>query len=157
MGCNTSLYISNRWYVADLLKVLKNRLCVQDIKVTGKANISPEFSVIEFTCDGDRRWLSVHLNSDTPIGKATLMSLSMDKQAQDILRSIAMVLGGLYEENDSEDKLEMIIGMLDDGDNLSYHLKQSVLLGYGNGDSISSLKSTIIEFQNTIRTAKNYR
>ena len=126
MGVDTGLYLSNRWSLDDLRDVIEKHLgCPVEIKST--TNSMPDYHLFIFTYKGEKRQLNVHCAINTPLGRFTLIALGKWGHSEEILQSIGEVLGGLYYDNDYDNKMDWLTGKLDEDNNLSYHVKYAVL------------------------------
>lgn len=126
MSIDTGLYLSNRWDLDDLKDVIENHLdCEVEIKST--TDNMPNYHLFNFTYKNEARNMNVHSGTLTPLGRFTLITLKQTYgHANEILKAIAEVLGGLYYDNDSDMNLEWIEGKLNENNALSYHLKHAI-------------------------------
>jgi len=175
MGCDTRLYISSKWRLDDVVEVMENHLHLEERMVTKKVfnnethkmrkkkvpvKVEVEsghetalgmfqlhFKVQESKYE-EGRMMFVHHNTETPLGPCTLLSLGMNDEAIAVMIAIAKVLGGYLEENDCDDKGEMITGDADNrSDGLTYYLKQGIIEGkVGNKDDVEALGKYVEEW-----------
>ncbi len=138
MGVDTHLYLNTRWDLNDIIKVIER---TQNKKVEVKAHEGMILGYFDFNV-GERR-IFVHLNSQTPIGSATYLSLHADEEAHKILKDIADVLGGILEYFDSDGKCEMIDGSLWEEDGLPYFLKHAIIEDGIDNHDLPALKQSI--------------
>src|SRR5574343_1562108 len=117
MGIDTGLYLSNRWNLDDLRDVNEKHLgCPVEIRPT--TNSMPDYHLFIFTYKGEKRQLNVLYASNTTLGRFTLITLRQTfGQANEILKSIGEVLGGLYYDNDYDNKMDWIDGKLSEDNN----------------------------------------
>lgn len=133
MPTYTNLYLSTRWDLDDIKRTIENHLKTH-VTVESEHKISVGF----FTFIFDSTYCTVH-SCNTPIGRLTLLSMMNTKQNIEKLQIIAGVLGGLFTDDSINGKYEMIVGLLDEGDKLSYHLKDSVICADCDGDNLNQI------------------
>lgn len=124
MGTDTGLYLSNRWDIEDVMAVIENHL---DVKPELRHTSMPTYNLLVFEYQGETRQLNIHTSCDTPLGKFMQINLGKWGKCDEIITTIAEVLGGLYFEQDTDGKFEFIDGRLSENDKLSYHLKHAVI------------------------------
>jgi len=124
MSVKTELYISNRFSIYDIKNVIESHL---DAEVKIDQTGIPDLLEFYFTLKGDTRLMSVHINADAIIGKATLLRLGSNEEGKEIMLTIAKVTGGLYVPEDTSDDCQMIRGMLSDEDGLPYFIKDAII------------------------------
>jgi hypothetical protein len=96
-----------------------------------------------FKVGNEDRMMHVHTQTETPLGRCTLLSLNHYGKAVEIMRSIADVLGGILEETDCNGNMEMIMGKIYDGDALQYFLKYAIINDGIDADDLEGLKESI--------------
>jgi len=84
--------------------------------------------LLYFTLKGGYvRNMFVHLNSKSPLGSCTHLSLGMNDESILIMKTITKALGGYLIENDCNDIIEEFRGEADlHCDGLMYHLRESI-------------------------------
>ena len=143
MGVDTGLYLSNRWDLDDLKNVIENHLGCP-VKIESTLASFPNYQVFNFTYKGEQRSLNVHSATMTPLGRFTLITLKQTfGHANEILKSIAEVLGGLYYDNDYDGDMQWIEGKLSEEDKLSYHIKHAII-----EDKAETLKDVAVSIRN---------
>ena len=120
MGVCTKLYISNRFTLEDIKTVIENHIC-KKVKVESCHKTSLGMYTFNF------KERCMYVFTDGGIPNHYCLSLGHNEEAIEIMKTIANVLGGLFEESDCEGKLEEIQGMFSEADGLSYFLKYAIL------------------------------
>jgi hypothetical protein len=113
-----SLYLNTRWSLDDIKKVIE-RLHGKPIIVKSNDDISVGYFVFMV----DDKFIHVFVNSQTPIGSATLLK-SEDNKCP-LLKQVARVLGGFLENVNGN--YEKIGGKMDDANGIPYFVKNAIL------------------------------
>jgi hypothetical protein len=147
MSVDTHLCIGTRWSLEDIKKVLER---TQNTKVEINYTHTPEMQRWEFKVGKNDRSMFVHIQYQTPIGQATMLSLGHNQQAIKIMRNIAVVLGGYLEESDCDSTGEMIHGRMDENDGLPYFVKFAILEEGISHDDLEALTASIKKWEERI-------
>ena len=124
MGIDTRLLISSRWELDDVRTVLKKYL---DCDTTLEYCDASRSFKMAIDGNGIDRRIFILTNRRTPLGSNTYMSMRSDPQSIKIMRTIADVLGGYLNEEDTNDYYEEIDGMFYDERGLPYFLEYAIL------------------------------
>lgn len=124
MSVDTKLYISQRWEISDIKDILE-RTQQTKVKIHSHHDIAPGY--FTFHMDDIKRMIHVHTYVQLPTGSVIQLDMHSDEQGKSILRSIAKCLGGLFMDNDVDDKIEVIDGNMSDNDALPYFIKYAVI------------------------------
>lgn len=118
MGVDTKLYLDSKWEIRDIVNVL-------ELKQKEKVEVIPCDKSLAgcFHINVKNRQIFTMTNYYSSVGTVTLLMLSHNDQAVEILKSIASVLGGLFIENDIDEKLELIDGKLSPNNGIPYFAK----------------------------------
>lgn len=158
MGVDTKLYISPRWDIDDVKNVIIHHVlpdvfqCEEDIdhpvKFHSYENM-PGMGSILF-CG---RSMYFHWHTNTPLGPAILLSLGHNEQAEQIMETIANVLGGFLVRQDCTETYEMFRGKFWEEDGLTYFLKYAAIHDRHSGGSkrtdVEALESSITNWHKT--------
>ena len=127
MGESTNLYLSPRWSLEDIVKVIESQFGTKvDAQPTNKISLDM-FHFCFKPKDSEGRVMTVFVNSPMPLGGMTCLSMYRCELNSKIMISIAKVLGGLYIDNDCDDKGELISGMFDEETQLPYFYKYAAI------------------------------
>lgn len=147
MGIDTHLYINSKWRIDEIIAVIESRL---DTKVNVERTQSADYVVLGFKYKTERR-ISLFMDSHTPIGYFTYMSLGFNEEAVEIMTIIGKVFGGLLEENDCDCKMEFIEGDLDERNALPYFMNYAVIHDKANPNSLVDLIKSIKKWETDIK------
>lgn len=100
MGVDTRLNISQRWKVQDIRDVIENRLGYKT-SITFH-DFAPDFVSLTFGTEDLARKLSVFTNSTVGGLPCVTLSFRSNEQGHKILRSLAEVFGGMFQESDCD-------------------------------------------------------
>jgi hypothetical protein len=142
MSVDTNLYVGNRWELNDIKHIIE-REYKTTVRVESNHTTSMGYFNFFFKAGNEERMMHVHTQTETPLGRCTLLSLNHWGKAVEIMRTIADVLGGILEENDCNGNMEMVMGKIYDGDALQYFLKYAVIHDGIEADDIQGLKKSI--------------
>lgn len=153
MGCDTHLYLKKKWEVEDILTVMKSHLSIKKVKVRSCKTCHGMFT-LHFKYKTERM-MYVHMVCETPIGTFMKLSLGMNAEAIEIMRKIALVLGGLLVENDCGDRMEFIQGKLCDENALPYFVRYAILHNEADENDLVSLNDSIHKWHDRVRSDRN--
>jgi hypothetical protein len=140
MGADRTLFINSSWRVEDIIDTIESLYGKVEVVPT----ISPDYTVLVFKAgklengEDETRQLNVHRGSHKGGFSGTLLTLGLWGKSDEILTSVAKRLGGFYEENDCDGKLEAY-EYLAEG-NLDFHLRQAVIHGKTDGQNIPAFQ-----------------
>jgi hypothetical protein len=156
MGVDTILYVNGSTEIEDIVTILIKHLSCTDVEVRANTDVNPGYFNIFFTTSKDnKRMLHLWTNSQTPIGPAMYLSFGADKEGQDVLRTIAEILGGLFCPNDCAENYIMYRGKFWKEDGLAYHLRYAVLNNTASGDDMYELNDSIRKWNDRIGPCAN--
>ena len=141
MSTSTTLLLNNQWSIESIETIIEKRLGLKIINTKPNTGFSFSSFTLQLLFNTDIKKISIHLNSNTPLGTATQLIMSQDNE--NILKSIAAILGGYLVTNNNEETGQMFKGLLDSNDNLQHFLNHSVIDGKSNGNSIPELNEYI--------------
>lgn len=151
MGVDTHLYVSYRYEVEDIKTVLEKHLGCKDAKISGTH--TPSMFIVGFSFEGVSRSMYIH-HTSLPTGPAIMLSLRHDDQSVRIMKAIGKIIGGVFEDNDCDGKMETIDGTLSDNNGLQYFLKWAVLNNKVPHDTIRELNQAIHEWHDGFKTGQ---
>jgi hypothetical protein len=170
MSVNTHLYLNPKWTIKDVCTVLENHFELEEKTITKtvigiksfqkiKTEITwdivcPDCFYIRFTLKGSEpRNMFVVMGTQTPLGIANYLDLEYNDEAVMIMKKIASVLGGVFEENDCDGEKIFMDGMFNDHNGLPYFLKYAILHGeMKDEDDILGFIASIKKWEDTTRT-----
>lgn len=148
MGVDAHLLINAKWGLEDLVELLSS---YQGIKATIRSCHKTAPGYYMLMCDNERT-INCFLANSTPLGTCHCLSLRSNKEAIQMLRGIAKVLGGFLNERDTDEDYERIEGMFFEEDGLPYFYKYGVIHNQLKDNDDQEGLSAIIEAWN-----KEYR
>lgn len=139
MSVDTTLRISSEWSLYEIANALKvataRETSIQVVDSKGLEDCA-------YINVGERQ-LFVSRHSVTPIGDCTYISLHSNDDAHFILKSLAKIIGGIYQENDYEDKYELINGEISEENGLPYFIKYAIIHDGIKHDDIDGLLTSM--------------
>lgn len=140
MGLDRRLFVSDRWDVQDVQETLENLF---DTKVEYVPTHSPDYSILNFTVDGDVRSMSLFQGYEVGGFKGLLMTLGASGQSDRIFKSLAERLGGFYNEYDSDSNFVEYQYVA--SGNLEFSLKQAVKTGATDGRNSEAFREYLVK------------
>ena len=108
---------------------------------------TPRFFRYNFSLKGNKRSMSIFLNSKNPLGTCTHLNMDSDNNACELLCNIGKVFGGYLTENDCDGVIKEIHGEMDEGDGLPFFIRHGIVHDGNNHRDIKALKKTITNFE----------
>lgn len=150
MGVDTKLYLNTKWELNNIIELIEY-IKGEKIEVISNHSFAPGY----FCFNLSKRMIHVHTYTHTPLGEATLLDMHSDDESHELFKKIAETLGGIYIENDCDDKCEMMQGRTWDENGLQYFLKYAIVHDDIADDDIEGfLKSMNKWYDNTTSCTK---
>ena len=105
MGVDTKFYTDTSNQAEDIMQALKT---IGACNITASPTSAPYFTQIRFNYKDENRMLNFFAGTTSYMGMATnMMSLSAHGQAVEIMTRLAKMFGGILQESDCDNKVEM--------------------------------------------------
>lgn len=147
MGVDAKLYLNSVWGLGEIKTVLEKHFEFENITIRSNHDFAPGYFNMTFNTPKNQIMFHVHLNSETPLGSAT--QISLNNESIKILTKIAEIFGGFLIPKDYEDKGEMFYGQLWREDGLQYFLIDSVL-NNEHDNTVSGLNNSIKRWEKEV-------
>lgn len=148
MGVDVRLWLNPKWKLEDVKDVLER---TSNTPVTSESTIgSPSYHV--FVMKDIGRMVHVH-QSELPTGPATLLDMRSNPQGIQILRNVAEVFGGILQEDDSEERYEMIVGKMSENNGLPYFVKYAIMNDGIDPSNMASLVESIKGWEARVKSS----
>ncbi len=156
MGVDTELIINSKWEVEDIRDIIKSHFELEgEIKIDNTHCSTYHTLQFKLKSGEFNRCMNVHYNTLTPLGMATILTLSHGKEAINIMQTIGDIIGGYFMENDCDGKLEECHGLLNEHNGLAYFLKYGFIQNtIGNANDMEGLQKTIKDWNEKYNSRK---